>query len=472
MLGLSARLLGLTAMFVMLAEVLIFVPSIANYRVSWLTDRLTSARLASLAADAAPGGIVPAALGSELLMTAQVRSVAIKSDNMRRLVLPPETALTVDRGYDLRAPSGVLAAISYRLDLIWDALSVFVHPPGRTILVVGHPLMAPAESVAAGDFIEIVLSEGPLRNAMIGYALNILGLSIVISVIAAALVYLSLTALLVKPMMRLTRSMLRFSENPEDSSRIIVPSNRTDEIGTAERELAQMQSELHHLLHQKNRLAQLGLGVAKINHDLRNILATAHLVSDRLSALPDPAVQRFSPKLLGSLDRAIRFCNDILRYGRAEETAPRRTRLPFVQSVVEVADGLGLPREDLAFRLDAPDDLVIDADPDHLHRVFNNLLRNAVQALETSSVRPGEIVVTGWRSGAKTLCEIRDNGPGIPPTARDALFKAFSATTSKTGTGLGLAISADLVTAHGGFLTLVDSDVGAVFRLEIPDRQI
>lgn len=474
--SLSAKLLALTALFVMLAEILIFVPSIANYRVTWLTDRLTAARLASLAAEAAPGGVVPAALGNELLMTAQVRSVAIKTDDMRRLVLPPDTQLTIDESYDLRGPSeGFLAGVAFRFGLIVDALSVFITPPGRTILVFGHPMMAPSQQAPAHDFVEIVLSEAPLRAAMVGYGLNILALSIVISIIAAALVYVALNALLVRPMMRLTTSMLYFGENPEDASRIIAPSERTDEIGIAERQLAAMQTELRQLLHQKNRLAQLGLAVAKINHDLRNMLANAQLISDRLSTLPDPAVQRFSPKLIGSLDRAIRFCNDILRYGRAEEAAPHRQPVRLDDVVSEVAEGLGLPRETVALELAIEPSLSIDADPDQIYRVLNNLIRNAAQVLE-SGQQPGPaspaIMVRAYRAGMKVVCEVSDNGPGIPPAIRPTLFKAFQSTQNrKGGTGLGLAISSELVAAHGGHLELLETDRGATFRFDIPDRR-
>ena len=106
--GLPSKLLYLTALFVMLAEVLIFVPSIANFRVVWLTDRLTAARLASLAAEAAPGGIIPENVRSELLSTAQLRSVAIKSDGVRKLVLPPDGPFVVDAvtpGTDVANPA-------------------------------------------------------------------------------------------------------------------------------------------------------------------------------------------------------------------------------------------------------------------------------------------------------------------------------------------------------------------------------
>jgi signal transduction histidine kinase len=472
-LGLSAKLLILTAAFVMLAEVLIFVPSIANFRVNWLTDRLTAARLAALAADAAPGGVVPASVRNELLSTARVLSVAIKQSEMRRLVLPPDGPLNVDVRYDLRQdPATGLAATLVRwARLTGDALGVFAAPEGRTILVFGHPNVAQGETFAADDFVEIVLPEAPLRSAMLRFGLNILGLSIIISVIAAALVYFALNRLLVQPMMRLTRSMLTFSRNPEDPSGIIVPSARTDEIGTAERELAHMQQELLVMLQQKNRLAQLGLAVSKINHDLRNMLASAQLLSDRLGALPDPATQSFAPKLIASLDRAINLCNDTLRFGRAEEAPPRRELVQLADVLQEVAEGLGLPREGIAWYAEVEPGLRVDADRDHLYRILNNLARNAVQAIEGqgAGVR-GEIRIIARREDVRVVIEVRDTGPGVSGKARANLFRAFRGGTRKGGSGLGLAIASELVAMHGGRLELAHSERGAAFRFDIPDR--
>jgi signal transduction histidine kinase len=471
--GLPVKLLFLTAVFVMLAEVLIFVPSIANFRVNWLTDRLTAARIAALAASAGPDGVVPPEVRSELLNTAQLKSVAIKTKGTRRQVLPAESELTIDAAYDLRPGSGqgFMDQIGLRAGLIADAIAAFLAPAGRTILVRGHPISGPGTGLGAADFVEIVLPEAPLKAAMVRFGLNILGLSIIISVIAAALVYFALSSLLVQPMMRLTRSMLRFSQHPEDANHIIVPSQRADEIGVAERELAHMQQELAQTLHQKNRLAQLGLAVSKINHDLRNMLASAQLLSDRLGAVPDPTVQRFAPKLIASLDRAISFCNDTLRFGRVEESSPRRELLLASALVEDLAEGLGLPREGLAFRIDIDPGLRIDADPEHLFRVLNNLCRNAVQAIEgLGADAKGEITVKAWREGRWTMMEVRDTGPGVPAQVRANLFKPFRGGARPGGTGLGLAIAAELVAAHGGTLRALEQPSGSTFRLEIPDR--
>ena len=377
-LGLSAKLLLLTLLFVMLAEVLIFVPSVANYRISYLTDRLTAARLAALAMKDRREGTIPDPLRTELLNTAQVRAVSVLRNDQRTLVLPADRTEPISAVYDLTAASragGFWSDVALRARLIWDAMAVFFADDSRVIAVVGEPV--------AGDKIHIVLAEGALKAAMIRYGLNILGLSIIISVITAALVYFALNNMFVQPMMRITRNILSFSQNPEDASRIIVPSQRRDEIGVAERGLAHMQGELTHTLQQKNRLAALGLAVSKISHDLRNMLANAQLISDRLGSLPDPTVQRFAPKLIGSLDRAISLCESTLRFGRAEESPPRREPTPLRALVADVGDGLGLPREDgIAWTVDMDDNLQIDADRDQLYRVLSNLCRNALQAIE------------------------------------------------------------------------------------------
>jgi signal transduction histidine kinase len=472
--GLSTKLLMLTVLFVMLAEVLIFLPSVANFRINWLIDRLTAARLASLAADAAPDRIVPPGLRNELLSTVKVQYVAIKQDDMRRLVLPPDSPITVDHSYDLRRDPTLSLPRRFieRLGLITDALAVLFGNGARTIRVFGHPMGTTGWGM--DDFVEIVLPEAPLRAAVMTFALNILGLSIIISIIAAALVYMALTRLLVRPILRLSENMEAFGRAPENASLIITPSARTDEIGTAERELQHMQQELRSMLNQKNHLAALGLAVSKISHDLRNMLASAQLLSDRLSMVKEASVQSFAPKLIASLDRAINLCNDTLRYGRAAEAEPRRSVFRFADLVEEVGEGLGLPREGLAYRIEIDVSLGIDADRDQLYRVLNNLVRNAVQAIEASPGRAGQdgaVVVSAWRESRQVVCLVSDTGPGVPDKARANLFRAFQSGARKGGTGLGLAIAAELVAAHGGQLELVPSDQGAVFRLVVPDRK-
>lgn len=468
-LGLSAKLLLLTVLFVMLAEVLIFVPSVANFRVTWLRDRLTAAHLASLAVEGVPGGAVPNSLRQELLQTANVRAVALKRDNERRLVLAADGPIDVHDTYDFRSSargSGIMSELQLRMRLIGQAIAVFWGAKDRVIRVIGET------PKGRGDFVEVVLPEAPLKTAMIRYGLNVLGLSIIISIITAALVYFALNNLFVQPMTRITRNILRFSERPEDASRIIVPSARTDEIGTAERELAQMQLQLAQTLQQKSRLAALGLAVSKVSHDLRNMLASAQLISDRLSALPDPTVQRFAPKLIASLDRAISFCESTLRFGRAEEATPRRELFVLRQLIDDVGDGLGLPRDNaIRWVIEVENSLRIDADRDQLFRLLTNLARNAVQAIEQREEPSGAINISARREGGRVHVVVSDDGPGLSKQARAHIFQAFQGSSGrKGGTGLGLAIAHELVSAHGGTIRLRDSGPGATFEIEIPDR--
>jgi len=454
--GLSAKLLLLTILFIMLAEVLVFVPSVSNFRRQWLTERLAAAHIASLAAEAAPGGQLPSMLRDELLERAKVKAIAVKRADARVLIIEMDMPADIDASYDLRNASW--------LTLIADALMVYVTPDDRVIRVVGEPGMS------EGELIDVVMGEAPLKAAMIRYSLDILGLSILISIITAALVYLSLDALLVKPMTKLTWNIVRFSERPEDPTRVIAPSSRRDEIGTAERELSAMQKELAETLSQKSRLAALGLAVSKISHDLRNMLSSAQLLSDRLITVKDPTVQRLVPKLIASLDRAIRLCAHTLDYGQAQETPPRRKRFPLAPLVTEIGDSLGLPRPKLIdWTVEVEEELEVDADRDQLYRVLSNLCRNAVQALESEGESAGEILLTARREGAVTIIEVADTGPGVPEKARAHLFEAFQSVARKGGSGLGLAIAAELVQAHGGQIALVKNEGGATFRVTIPD---
>jgi signal transduction histidine kinase len=297
-----------------------------------------------------------------------------------------------------------------------------------------------------------------------------------ISGITGALVYITLNQLFVRPMRRVTANMMAFRADPENGDRIIALSGRADEIGTAERELAAMQTDLALMLQQKNRLAALGLAVSKINHDLRNLLSSAQLFSDRLARLPDPDVQRFAPKLMRSLERAIAFCQSTLSYGRLQEPPPDRKPLLLEPLVEEVHETLGLgPDGPIRWISAVERGLTVEADYDQLFRILLNLCRNAMQAMESRAARdPGrdQIRVTGRREGAVVVIEVSDTGPGFSERARAHLFEAFQGSTRTGGTGLGLAIAAELVRAHGGDIRLVEGTIGATLRLTIPDRAV
>ncbi|HEY8335724.1 MAG TPA: HAMP domain-containing sensor histidine kinase [Tardiphaga sp.] len=460
-LGLSGKLLLLTIPLVLIAEVLIYVPSIANFRINRLNDKLAAANTAALVLDAAPSGMVPESLARQILGSIGARAVAIKMGQQRRLLASADLPPQIDHDIDMRDMT-VWSAIM-------DSFEVMLETGNQSIRVIG-----PAPSGA--QFIEVVIDELPLRQAMYRFSSNLFWVSLGIAILTAGLVYLALHYLFVRPMRRLTANLVGFHENPESSARIIVPSQRGDEIGVAERELSDMQRDLVSMLHQKSRLAALGLAVSKINHDLRNLLASSQLLSDQLASVPDPRVQRFAPKLMRSLERAIAFCQSTLSYGRAQEAPPDR-RMMLVEPVVnEVRESAGLAADATISWINAIErGLTIDADPDQMFRILLNLVRNAAQALEgqpRSEATPQQIRITGRREGAVTILEVSDTGPGVPQKARNHLFEAFQGSVRPGGSGLGLAIAAELVRAHGGDIHLVEGTLGATFRITMPDRPL
>src|ERR1700730_8051854 len=460
--GLSGKLLFLTILFVMIAEVLIYVPSMANFRVNWLRDRLASAHTAALALHAGPPrAAVPEGLARKILDDVGASAIAMKMGNTRRMLATSENMPPVAHDYDMRD------VIAFRA--IMDAVATLFSGRHDLMRVVGPAPMG-------GEFIEVVMEESPLQRAMWRFSRNILVLSLIISGITASLVYFALHYLFVRPMRRITANMMAFRRDPENASRIIAVSRRRDELGIAERELAAMQGDLASMLQHKSRLAALGLAVSKINHDWRSRLTSARLSSDRLSSLNDPGVQRFAPKLMRTLERAIAFCQSTLSYGQAHEPPPDRRTLALEPLVEEVRETLELgPDAKIRWVGAVERGLMVDADPDQLFRVLLNLARNAVQALEARAPNePGrdQIRITGRREGAVAVIEVSDTGPGLSEKTRAHLFEAFQGSTRAGGTGLGLAIASELVRAHGGEIRLVDGTIGATFRLIIPDRAV
>ncbi len=449
--GLSARLLVLTVFFVMLSEVLIYVPSIANFRHNYLEARLADANLAAVALEARPDNEVSVELARDLLDAADLIMVALKRKETRSLLLVLDMPPEVDVTYDMRAPT-VMA-------LIMDAFEALARGE-RTLHVIG------AFPDGSEGFLEIILEERALRDAMLAYSTNILQLSIVISLLTASLVFLSLHVLFVRPMRDITASMIRFREAPEDAGNVVGPSARRDEIGAARRELARMQDEIRAALSQKTHLAALGAAVGKINHDLRNMLATAHLVSDRLAASDDPEVRRATPTLLDALGRAITLCSATLDFGKGEERAPRPECFRLRPLFDELMAHVGLENDSrVAWLNDVAPDFEITGDREQLFRVFQNIARNAMEAMDYD----GGFTTTAWRDGDWNCVELADDGPGLAQRARDNLFQPFAGSARRGGTGLGLANALELVRAQGGTLELAKSDAaGTTFLVSLP----
>ena len=450
--SLSARLLVLTVIFVMLSEVLIFVPSVARFRLTYLQQHIADGHLAMLALEATPDNMVSQELANELLAHVGAHGIVLHKPNNTTLMIDSPTPPQVAATWDLRGatPWG----------LIRTAMMTLAESGNRIVRVLD---VSPTDPRVV---VEVLLDDAPMRREMSAFGIRILELSIVISLITAALVYLSLQWLLVTPLRRLIASMMRFREDPEDASRVTAPSSRADEIGLAQRELASMQETVRQALRHNARLAALGTAVTKVNHDLRNILSTARLISDALVGSEAPEVKRVTPALLAAIDRAVGLCTRTLHYTREGAPPLRRGRFALAGLIEEVAEVVEKSGDDGAMRLvnDVPATLMIEADRDQLFRVILNVARNALEAgahrVSVAAERRGEIISV----------LVADDGPGLPPKARDNLFRPFAGSARPGGTGLGLAIAREIMRAHGGDITLAASTAqGTTFCLALPD---
>ncbi|MCG8441869.1 MAG: HAMP domain-containing histidine kinase [Caulobacterales bacterium] len=457
--GLRARLFLLTVGVIMLVEVLIFIPSAATFRTSWLMERVERAQTASLALGAAPDSRVSDELARELFENSDAHTVAVKRDGMRELIWS---------GPPMGGAAPILVDLRHgtMLRRLIDTCMTFAAPRGRYLRVVDHA------QVPGGEFIEVIVREDPLKSALWAFSGRTFFLSVLISAVTGMLVYIALAELFVRPMRHLARAMVFFREAPDDAARVIAPTGRRDEIGVAEAELASLQEQVRAALKQREHLAALGEAVAKINHDLRNILTSAQLVSDRLAANPDPQVRKQAERLVRATDRGVRLAEEVLAYGRADERPPDVRRVPLRAALQDAYDDAVAVTEDpAALDLRVGEDVVVAADPEHVHRIFLNLIRNAVQALARleGADGPGVVTLTAAPNGAWVATEVSDDGPGIPETAREELFRPFAGSTRRGGSGLGLPIARELARANGGEVVLARSGPkGASFEVRLP----
>ena len=455
---LSGRFLILTIVFVMLAEVLIFVPSVARFRQDYLQQRLELAQLATLALLATSDDMVTPELADELLKNAEVLNIVLRRNEMRELILSSPMVQPVMATYDLRA------ATPY--ELIRDAMETLFVFEEEVIRIIGWPVKG------AGIEIETTLEVMPLRTAMLEYGKNIFLLSLLISVISSAMLFVAVRFSLVRPIRRLVSNMMGYQNAPEDATRVIIPQSRVVELRAAEDTLHELQTELTANLKQKERLAQLGEAVAKISHDLRNILTTTQLLTDRIEMSEDPTVARIAPKLVNSVDRAIKLCEQTLTFGKAEEAAPKPVLFKLAALIDEIIDSENLrdEAESVKIRCEFEPEFELLADREQMFRVIINLVRNARQAMvETQG--GGEICVRANQTPSGAELKVCDTGPGLPDRAKEKLFQPFRGSVRKGGTGLGLAIASELVRGHGGKLELSEtSSEGTCFRIFLPQK--
>ena len=430
--GLSIKLIATIIGVILLVEIVVYLPTIANYRASWLQDRLRVGVVAARVLDAVPDVMaLPRNLTDRLLTSAGANAIVYRREGQSQLIelanpVTPEVVVTADmRQQDVAT-------------LILGAIDTLFAGPGRTLRIVG-------EGDLDESLVELLMPERPLRQDLLAYSRQIVAVSLAIAAITAVTLYLLASYLFIHPVRRLTQNMLAFRQAPENAALIITPSARRDEIGIVERELAAMESDIFSMLRQRRHLADLGLAVAKINHDLRNTLTSAQLLSDQVATLDDPKVQRLAPRLVTTLDKAIGFAQSVLDYGRETAAPPVMAPVEMAALVDEAAfDARLVGHPAIGFVNEVPADLVLNVDAGQLGRVLLKLAEETI-----------------------TLT-VADNGPGLPPRARENLFVAFEGSARAGGTGLGLAIAREITEAHGGRLLLVDQPKGARFDIVLP----
>ena len=458
--SLAGRLLGLTVTAVLAGEVLVFAPALASFHEDWLRERMNLAQVAALALEVSPDLEIAESLEYELLTNAEVQRAALQRAGERVLLLedpsapPPGTYVTYD--YTHAQPGQ---------RFLW-AFETFFAPEGRTLRVLARPRFE------SGDFIEIVLNEAPLKRALGAFASDFVWTSMWILVAAGALIYFTLTVAFVGPMHDLTRAIERFRDRPEDVSIAFPRSRRADEIGRAQRAAADMAEQVRNSLRQKERLAALGAAVASLGHGVRHMLSTGHLEADRLGQSEDEEVRRLAPRLERTIDRAAGLASSTLKYGRADEKPPQLQPVELTPALSDAAADALVGYDAIRYRGDIEPRLACIADPEHLHRILVNLMRNAAHAMETDARRDGDKTVLVRAARVEGRCEIEviDHGPGVRENLRDRLFEPFvTAAPEAGGTGLGLAIARELTRAMGGELTLTRTGAaGATFKIELP----
>ncbi|HLZ74071.1 HAMP domain-containing sensor histidine kinase [Phenylobacterium sp.] len=456
--GLSARLLTLTILFAVLAGVCAVPPALASFEAKWLLDRTRAGELASMAPDVAPNKKVSQRVAAQLLDGAGVVRVAIQTDGARIPILPGPVLKRTPYVVDLRAqdPLSWLAA----------PFQTLFGGDGGFVRVIAKPGI-----YRTAEFVEIVAPDAELKRELMSYLWKLLLVAAVLTSGVGAVVYLSLNLFLVRPMQRITNAMERFRADPEDAAARVPLSGRRDEIGRAEAELDRMQADLRAALNSRARLAALGEAVAKINHDLKNMLTSAQIASERLAALKDPKVSQALPRLERALDRAVKLASGVLAYGKTQEAAPEPRPVPLAAAAAAAAEEARLAERGVTLTCRIAAAERVNADPDQLHRILANLLRNAREAIEHQEGRttPGRISVSLTRNGETSLVRLTDNGPGVPERLRERLFQPFAGSGRPDSTGLGLAIARELAQGHGGDLTLAQSGpAGSTFELRLP----
>lgn len=459
---LSAKLLGMTIVFVMLAEMVIFIPSLTMFRHNWLQERAVSAGLLTLAIEG-----VPDYMGGEMLSHQFMHDTDVSMVAQHRFDADGKDVVQVVLG---ERPDGAHVYIhdlrkQRRLPLFRDSFRDFFNPGDGYICIIAAPTVQGVETL------EILVPRSALKRALQDYCHRVLLWSLAISILTGLMIYLALSRMIVRPVQKLAQGLATFQADPRKRIGPVKPNTRRDEIGQLERQFVDMKEGVRTVFKQQERLATLGMAMAKINHDLRNVLTSTQLISDRLADDPEERISKMGKRLVKAVDRGVKLCEATLKFSQSVEDRPKPQKFRLAALVGEVAgdaiaeENGGAVRTKFTNKIDTG--LYVLADPDHSYRLFHNLLRNAVQAMQGCDVK--SLSVDASLMDGRVCMRISDTGTGLPAKAKENLFKAFTS-TRKGGTGLGLTIARELARAQGGNLRLESTGKeGTIFVVSLPE---
>ncbi len=452
--SLTASLLWLTLALVLLTEAAVFVPYIVRERRTWLYAEATKAHMAGLALSAAQGGAINGTTRMDLLRLARAEVIEVIEPGRDPMVLRSDHAAAPVATFDLRREDA--------LDSLQRSFAALFDGEDRPILLIAVSPLRPDVEV------RVVFHEAALSRALGNAARNYAPPALLVAIATGALLYVLLLVVLVRPMQRIIESIAAFRMDPEhsrmlDPARVAMLPNT--EIALAGRELAALQQELRATLARNERLTQIGGSMAKISHDVRNLLSPAMLAAERLHEHPDPLARRYGDMVARAVERVMEVIGRMLDFARDGQAPSSLAVVKLGPLVNEAFDGSAERGCTLVNMID--ENAVVAADSPQLFRVLSNLARNATEAgARTVTVRP-----VAARPGS-IAWEFADDGPGLPEQVRASLFRAFAGSSKPGGSGLGLAIARDLMRAQGGDISLVRTGPeGTVFRLVLSAPQ-
>jgi signal transduction histidine kinase len=236
-----------------------------------------------------------------------------------------------------------------------------------------------------------------------------------------------------------------------------------DEVGELARAFNSMAAQLAVVDQQRRDL------VANVSHELRTPVSALQALLENLVDGVVPADPDRLEVALAQTERLGRLVADLMDLSRLEAGLTRLAVsdvpvLPLVEEAVREAALAG--ERPVRYRVEVePADLVVAADRARLHQLLANLLDTAAR----HSPAGGAVAVRAYRSNGATVLEVADQGPGISPQDRAAVFERFSTGRAEYGgTGLGLAIARWVVDLHGGRIEVADQHRGCLIRAAFP----